>query len=95
MLRLLENRALRRIFGSKWEEVTGDRSQVHNENLQQDFYCSPDNIQVTNKKIIGWAGHVARMEEWRNAKGVLVGKPKERKYSEGLGIDGNIILSLI
>jgi len=57
-LRVLENRALRRIFGPKREEVTMDWRKLHNEELN-DLYASPNIVRVVKLKII-WAGHVER-----------------------------------
>jgi hypothetical protein len=37
-LREFENRVLRRIFGPKWDEVTGEWRKLHNEELN-DLYC--------------------------------------------------------
>jgi hypothetical protein len=39
-----------------------------------------------------WAGHIARMEDIRNAYNILVGKSEGKNHSEDLGIDGKIIL---
>jgi hypothetical protein len=58
-LRMVENRFLRRIFGTKWDEVTGDWRKLHNEELN-DLYCSPNFFRVIKSRRIGWAGHVAR-----------------------------------
>ena len=41
-LRVFENRVLRRIFGPKRDEVTGEWGKLHNEEL----YCSPNTVQV-------------------------------------------------
>jgi len=42
---VFENRALRRIFGPRREEVTGERRELHNEELN-DLYCSPNIVRV-------------------------------------------------
>jgi hypothetical protein len=56
-----ENRMLRRIFGPKRDEVTGEwRKKKHNEELN-DLYPSTNIIQVIKKRRMRWAGHVARM----------------------------------
>ena len=57
-LRVFENRALRRIFGPKKKEVTGERRQLHNEELN-DLYSSPNNAGVKKSRKMRWAGHVA------------------------------------
>jgi stalled ribosome rescue protein Dom34 len=45
-LRLFVNRALRRVFGPKRDEVTGEWIKLHNEELN-DLYCLPTIVQVT------------------------------------------------
>ena len=45
MLRVFGNWELRRIFGPKRDEVTGERRKLHNGELN-DLYCSPNNIRV-------------------------------------------------
>ena len=57
-LRLFENRGLRRIFGPRRYEVTGEWRKLHIEDLN-DLYCSPYIVQVTKSKRIRWMGHVA------------------------------------
>jgi hypothetical protein len=37
-LRLIENRVLRRIFGPKRDEVTGEWKKLHNEELSDLYY---------------------------------------------------------
>jgi hypothetical protein len=59
-LRLFENRVLRRIFGPKRNEVTGEWRRLHNEELN-DLYSSPNIIRVIKSRRMRWAGHVARM----------------------------------
>ena len=44
-LRMFENRALRRIFGSKWDEFIGEWIKLHNEELN-DLYSSPNTSRV-------------------------------------------------
>jgi hypothetical protein len=67
-LRVLENRVLSRIFGPKRDEVTGEWRQLHNEELR-DLYSSPSMriIRIIKSRWMKWAGHVARMEDKRNA----------------------------
>jgi hypothetical protein len=54
-----ENRVLRRIFGPKRDEVTGQWRKLHNEELH-DLYYSPSTIRIIKVRM-RWAGHVARM----------------------------------
>ena len=77
-LRVFENRVLRRIFGPKRNEVTGEWRKLHNEELN-DLYCSPNNIQVIQSRRMRWAGYVACMREGRGVYKVLVGKPGEKR----------------
>ena len=64
---------LRRIFGSKMDEVTGEYRKVHNEELN-DLYCSPNIFRVIKWRRMRWTGHAARMAEMRGVYRVLVGK---------------------
>ena len=73
-LRVFENMVLRRIFGPRIEEVTGEWRRLHNEELN-DMYCSPNIVWVIKLKRMRWARHVARMGEERGVCRVLVGKP--------------------
>jgi hypothetical protein len=75
MLRVFENRVLRRIFGSQRDEVTGEWRRLHNEELN-DLYSSPNIVRVIKSRRMRWAGHVARMGEGRGAYRVLVGRPE-------------------
>jgi hypothetical protein len=75
---VFENRVLRRIFGPKRDEVTGEWRKLHNEELC-DSYSSPSIIRIMKPMRMRWAGHVARMEEKRNAYRLLVGKPEGKR----------------
>jgi len=77
-LRVFENRVLRRIFGPRRDEVTGDWRRLHNEKLN-DLYSSPTIVQVIKSRRMRWAGHVALMGEERGAYRVLVGKPEGKR----------------
>jgi hypothetical protein len=48
---------------------------LHNEELH-DLYSSPSIIRVIKSRKMRWAGHVAGMEEKRNAYRLFVGKPE-------------------
>jgi hypothetical protein len=61
-LRVFENRVLRRIFGPKRDEVTGEWGKLLNEELR-DLNSSPSIIRIIKSRRMRWAGHVARM--WR------------------------------
>jgi hypothetical protein len=76
---VFENRVLRRIFGPKRDEVTGEWRQLHNEELH-DLYSSPSIIRIIKFRRMRWAGHVARMAEKRNVYRLLVGKPDGKNH---------------
>jgi hypothetical protein len=75
---VFENRVLRRIFGAKRDEVTGEWRKLHNKELH-DLYFSPSIIRIIKLRKMRWAGHVARIEEKRNAYRLLVGKPEGKR----------------
>jgi len=77
-LRVFKNTVLRRIFGPKRDEVTGEWRKLHNEELN-DMYCSPNIIWVIKLRRMKWVGHVVRMGESRGAYRVLVGKRKGKR----------------
>jgi len=77
-LRVFENRVLRRVFGPKREEVTGEWRKLQNEELNY-LYSPPNIVQVIKTRTMRWAGHVARMEERRGVYRVLMGKPEEKR----------------
>jgi hypothetical protein len=67
---VFENRVLRRIFGPKRDEVTGERRKLHI------LYSSPNNIKQIKSRRMRWVGHAERMGEERNVNKVLMGKPE-------------------
>jgi hypothetical protein len=77
-LRVVENRVLKKLFGPKRVEVTGEWRKLHNEELR-DLYSSPSIIRIIKPRRIRWADHVARMGEKRNAYRLLVGKPEGKR----------------
>ena len=70
---VFENIVLRRIFGPRRDEVTGEWRRLHNEELN-DLYSSPNIVWVIKSRRMRWAGHVARMVEERGVYRVLLGE---------------------
>jgi hypothetical protein len=79
-LRVFENRVLRRIFGSKWDEVTGGRRKLHNEGLRN-LYSSPSIIRIIKSRMRG-VRHVARMGVKGKADRLMVGKPEGKRQQQ-------------
>jgi hypothetical protein len=75
---VFENRVLRRIFGPKRDEVTGEGRKLHNEELR-DLYSSPSIIRIIKSRRMRLAGPVARMGEKRNGCRLLMGKPEGKR----------------
>jgi hypothetical protein len=75
---VFQNRVLRRIFGSKRDEATGEWRRLHNEELN-DLYSSPNINRVIKSGRMRWAGHVARRGKKRGAYRILVGRPEGRQ----------------
>jgi hypothetical protein len=59
-LGVFEKRVLRRIFGSKRDEVTGGWRKLHNEELHN-LYSSRNTVRIIKFMRMRWAGHVTRM----------------------------------
>ena len=77
-LRVFENRMLRRIFGLKRVEVTGEWRKLHNEELD-DLYPSPNIFRVIKSRRMRWEWHVVRMGERRGVYRILMGKPEGKR----------------
>jgi len=77
-LKLFENRVLRKVFGPKRDEVTGEWRKLHNEELNY-LYSLPNIVRVVKSRRMRWAGHVARMGEDIGVHRVLVGKPERKR----------------
>jgi len=90
-LRVSENMVLRRIFGPRWDEVTGEWRRLRNEELN-DLYSSPNIARVIKSRRMRWAEHVARMGEEKGCIGSRWGNRRERNHWGDLGVDGWIIL---
>jgi hypothetical protein len=75
-MNVFKNRILRRIFGSRWNEITGEWRKLHNEKLN-DLYSSPNIVRMIKSRR--WAGNLARMFARRGVYRVLVRKPEEKR----------------
>jgi hypothetical protein len=75
---VFENRVLRRIFGPKRDEVTGNWRKLHNDELHG-LYSSPSIVRMIKARRMRWAWHVERMREVRGTCNILVGRPEGRR----------------
>ena len=76
-IRVFEDKNLSRIFGPKRDE-NWEWRRLPNEDLHR-LYRSPNTLRVIKSRILRWAGHVARMEEGRNAFKILTGTPTRKR----------------
>ena len=72
-MRVFEDSRLTKIYGPKWDEVTGEWRRLLDEEICV-LYSSPNSIWVIKSRRMIWAGHVASMEERIGAHRVLVGR---------------------
>jgi hypothetical protein len=91
MLRVFENRMLRRIFGPKRYEVIREWRKLHNEELNK-LYFLANIVRVIKSRRIRWAEHVALKGEKRGVYRVVVGKPEGKRNPD---VDGRIKLRWI
>ena len=78
-LRVFENRVLRRVFGPKRDEVTGEWIKLLNEELS-DLYSLPNIVREVKSRRMRWAGHVAFMGQGRGYSGFCWGDLRERDH---------------
>jgi hypothetical protein len=78
---VFENRVLRRIFGPKRDEVTGELRKLNN-GESHDLYSTPNIIRQIKSRRMRWAGHVACMGDGRKVYKVLVGKSEGKRPLE-------------
>jgi hypothetical protein len=81
---------LRRVFGRKRDEVTGEWRKLHNEELN-DLYSLPNIVLVVKLRRMRWTGHVACMGEDRGVHRVLVGRSEEKNHWGDQAVEGRII----
>ena len=98
-VKVFENKVLRKIFGVKRNENTGEWRKLHNAELHA-LYSSPNISRNLKSRKLRWTGHVARMQQSRNTYRVLVRKPESGPKKRPLGrprytVDGRIILKRI
>jgi hypothetical protein len=72
---------LRRVFGHRRDEVTGEWRKLHNGELHN-LYSLPDITRQIKSRRMRWAGHVARMGEGRNMYRVVAEKPEGKRPLE-------------
>jgi hypothetical protein len=78
-LKVFESRMLRRIFGQKRDEVTGEWIKLHNEKLHN-FRSFPSIIRMIKLRWMRWADHIAQMGRRRKNMGYLRGSQRERDH---------------
>jgi hypothetical protein len=91
---MLANRVLRRMFGPKRDEVTGEGRKLHKKELN-DLYRSPNIVRVIKSRRMRWAGNVARIGRGEAYIGFWWVNLRERDHLGDLDVDGRIILRWI
>jgi hypothetical protein len=75
---VFENRVLRRIFGRKRDEVTGECRKLHSEELY-DRYCLPNTFRLNKSRKIKWDRHVAGLGRGEVHTGIWWGEPEGKR----------------
>jgi len=75
---------LRRIFGPRRDEVTGEWRRLHNEELNE-LYTTLNIVWVIKSRRMRWAGHVARIGQERGCIGSWWGNRREGDHWGDLG----------
>jgi hypothetical protein len=88
---MFDTRVLKKIFGTKRDEVTREWRKLHNKELN-DLYCSPNIVRVIKSRRMKWAGHVACIGREEVYTGFWWGNLRERDHLGDPGVDGKIIL---
>ena len=91
-LRVFENRVLRRVFGPKRDEVTGEWRKLHNEELS-DLYSLPKIVRVVKSRRMRWRGTWRVWGRGEGCTGFWWGNLRERDHRGGPDADGRIILN--
>jgi hypothetical protein len=91
---VFENRVLRRVFGPRRDETTGEWRRLHSEELNN-MCSSPNIIRVIKWRRVSWAGHGARMGKREVHTGFWWGNLREGVHLGDPGVDGRIILKWI
>ena len=93
---MFESRVLRRVFGPKQDEVTGEWRKLNKDELR-DLYSLPNIAKVVKSRRMRWVGHMARMGDGRGVHRVVVGKPEgkrplgrpRRRWEDNIKMDVN------
>ena len=85
---------LRRIFGSKRDDVTGEWRRLHREELN-DLYSSPIVVRVIKSRRMRWVEHVERIGERRGAYNILMMRLQGKTPTGKPRVNGRRILKWI
>jgi hypothetical protein len=86
---VFEKTVLKRIFGPKRDEVTGEWRKLHKEELHN-LYSFPDIITQLKSRRMRWAGHVACMGQEGELYKVLLGNTEGKTPLKDQGVGGKM-----